>query len=84
MSRREKTPRRPLDFYPTPPDVTHALALWLEQRFDGAHLDEAWLDPAAGDGDLIEAMRDHHGETHWTALELDHRQVSGRIQSGSV
>jgi len=64
------TPRRPLDFYPTPANVTVALHLWCAPRelFRGA-----CLDPAAGDGAIIRASREMPGlgEAHWSAIEIN-------------
>ncbi len=50
------TERRPLDFYPTPPPVSVVVRRWLECRQDIQDL--PWLDPAAGEGDLIRVVRD--------------------------
>lgn len=64
------TPRRPLDFYPTPANVTTALHKWCAPRglFRGA-----CLDPCAGDGAIIRASREMPGlgEAHWSAIEIN-------------
>lgn len=60
---RAKTPRRPLDFYPTPASATHALLSLLEGLWDGATA----FDPAAGEGDLLGAL----GATQTAGIELD-------------
>lgn len=45
-----KSKRRELDFYPTPPDVTHAL-----MRFLNLHQHTIW-EPACGDGAMAEVL----------------------------
>lgn len=47
--------RRPMDYYPTPPDTVAALHGWLRRA---GWLGEAsgWLDPAAGFGALLEGI----------------------------
>ena len=62
--------RRPLDFYPTPHNVTLALLSWAEPMLTG---ESSYLDPAAGDGDIIKAARslDWCAEAHWSAIEID-------------
>lgn len=49
MNRSGKSARRPLDFYPTPPPVTHALIDTTDGVVDYTRV----LDPAAGDGALL-------------------------------
>jgi hypothetical protein len=68
------TERRALDFYPTPASATVALREWLLE----AKLVSGWsvppmLDPAAGDGAIIRAMREGFrlGEAFWHAIEID-------------
>ena len=70
--------RRHLDFYPTPPDAARALiehmraaCPWMlgegiPESEEGRH---RWLDPAAGCGALLRAIKPHVGET--VALEMD-------------
>ena len=48
--------RRELDFYPTPPDVTHALMEYLDMR-PGV----VW-EPACGDGAMAEVIKDYGQE----------------------
>ena len=70
--------RRPLDFYPTPPDATRAVVDFI--RAERAHLlgaavpkwNEArrtWLDPAAGCGALLREIAPYVPRT--VALEMD-------------
>ena len=47
--------RRPLDFYPTPPDVVKAVERWLDGRL--FPIGGPWLDPAAGAGALLAGVR---------------------------
>ena len=47
--------RRPLDFYPTPPDVVKAVQRWLDHQI--WCIGGPWLDPAAGAGALLSAVR---------------------------
>lgn len=63
-----KTPRWSSDYYPTPRAVGVAIGRWLLARGDSF---DAFLDPAAGSGHLIEGMRDVFGESHWHAIEID-------------
>lgn len=66
-----KTERDPLDFYPTPLEVTGILRDWLAVH-PGAPLPNAeFLDPAAGEGHIVNAMRDVWGESFWHAIEID-------------
>lgn len=66
------TPRRPLDFYPTPRPVTWALARWLNTQPGAPGPRDSFLDPAAGTGELIEGMRDGAwGEAHYRAIDID-------------
>lgn len=63
-----KEPRAEHDFYPTPPDVTHALREWLLAHA-GIAAEQEWLDPAAGNGDLIREMAPIGAS--WSAIEID-------------
>ena len=47
--------RRPLDFYPTPPDVVKAVERWLDAQI--WPIGGAWLDPAAGAGALLAGVK---------------------------
>ncbi|GAB7057373.1 hypothetical protein JCM16163A_41220 [Paenibacillus sp. YK5] len=51
-----KNKRRELDYYPTPPEVTHALMQFL--KAEGV-LDGVWLiwEPACGDGAMSEVLK---------------------------
>ncbi len=62
-----KSQRSPLDFYPTPSNVTHVAMRWLLN----AGMRGPMLDPAAGEGDLISAARDLQPEEHWSAIEIN-------------
>lgn len=68
---RLRTGRRPLDFYPTPHAVTSVLREWLASHPRGPSSADQFLDPSAGDGDIIAAMRDSFGESFWHALEIN-------------
>lgn len=49
---KRKTPKRAIDFFPTPPFATHALCRQLQQL--GERLDnKTVLEPAAGAGDMV-------------------------------
>ena len=48
--------RRELDYYPTPPDVTHAL-----MRFLHLHPCRVW-EPACGDGAMAEVLKQYGHE----------------------
>ena len=49
-----KTSRRPMDFYPTPPEVTHALMRYLElPRLTRV------LEPASGDGAMAKVIAEY-------------------------
>lgn len=65
-----RTPREAMDFYPTPRDAVAVLANWLADRADGPEIDGSFVDPAAGTGSIVEAMRDRFGESHWTGIEI--------------
>lgn len=56
--------RSPADFYATPPWVTHRL-------LDGVLLPGGrWLEPCAGDGELIRAINEKRLDIAWSANEL--------------
>lgn len=67
-----KSPRRAWDWYPTPPAVTRVVRDWLALRLAGER-ELLCLDPAAGDGTLIAAMRGARpfSEAHWSAIEIN-------------
>lgn len=74
VARSGKTPRDRLDFYPTPAEVAQALHEWLCSEAPGLNSESPFLDPAAGDGALIEGMRSGElSECHWSAIEVDPR-----------
>jgi len=66
-----RTVRDPLDFYPTPTNVTEVFRGWLASHIDAPSEASTFLDPAAGDGHLIRAMRGVWGASRWTAIEID-------------
>ena len=66
-----RTVRDPLDFYPTPTNVTEVFRGWLASHSDAPSEASTFLDPAAGDGHLIRAMRGVWGASRWTAIEID-------------
>ncbi len=65
------TPRRPLDYYPTPANVTAVLRDWLRDQRGAPLATDRFLDPAAGDGMIVDAMRDVWGESFWHAIEIN-------------
>lgn len=66
-----KTIRDPLDFYPTPTNVTWALHLFLETRPDAPGAFDHFLDPAAGMGAIVTAMRlGYWREAFWHCIEI--------------
>lgn len=69
MAKPRSTPRRALDFYPTPAPVARVLYDFLKAQ--GLESSAAFLDPAAGNGALIHAGRDVWPEAHWSAIEID-------------
>ena len=72
--------RRPLDFYPTPPDVVKAVERWLDSQIYnvGGH----WLDPAAGAGALLDAVRRFASTLSAYELDQGRRDVlAGRCDS---
>ena len=67
-----RTARSPLDFYPTPSEVTAVLRDWLANHPGRPGLEDQFLDPAAGEGHIIRAMRSVvWGESFWHAIELE-------------
>lgn len=66
-----KTPRDPLDFYPTPLEVTGTFRDWLSLQPGAPGLEDSFLDPAGGEGHIVKAMRDVWGEAFWHAIEID-------------
>lgn len=75
MTAREPTERDPLDFYPTPFDVLAALAAWIHMRPGCPGPSANMLDPAAGEGAIVSAMRGlGWGEAHWSAIEIHPRR----------
>ena len=59
--------RRPLDFYPTPPDVVRAVERWLDRSIHP--VGGTWIDPAAGAGALLSGVR--RFASRLVAYELD-------------
>jgi len=55
--------RRKLDFYPTPPDVTHALMLFMDNWRNMT----IW-EPAAGDGAMANVLRQYDNEVFETDI----------------
>lgn len=53
-----KENRRPLDFYPTPPEVTEALFDFMDRRYMLTPQSVIW-EPAAGDGNISEVFKRH-------------------------
>ena len=58
------TARRALDFYPTPPEVTHALMRFLNLK--DIHL--AW-EPACGDGSMSDVIKEYVPEVYSSDIE---------------
>lgn len=67
----DKSKRRELDFYPTPPEVTRALMRFFEERGTKAGIDEnspslsdGWsiLEPACGNGAMSEVLMRYSGD----------------------
>lgn len=56
------------DFYPTPPEATHALVDFLEEKDLATPGVERVWEPAAGDGHLAEVLRDRGYETAVTDI----------------
>lgn len=70
-----KTERATLDFYPTPAPAVAVLRDWLAAQPHAPGDTDAFLDPAAGDGHIVHAMRDVWGESFWHALEIDGARI---------
>lgn len=60
--------RRESDFYPTPPEVTHALCDWLEFGIGTSRV--AW-EPACGDGAMAEVLK----ARGWSVAASDIRET---------
>ena len=65
-----KTPRDPLDFYPTPPEVTGVLRDWLYLQFWSPPPEAHFLDPASGEGHIACAMREKWPEVEVGDIEV--------------
>lgn len=67
-----RTVRDAFDFYPTPHNVGRVLREWWASEGVTFGERDQFLDPAAGEGDLVRAMRDSDdiGPTFWHAFEL--------------
>lgn len=67
-----KTRRHPLDFYPTPEPAVAVCRDWLLATDPGIRDRPVFLDPAAGAGAIIRAMREGAGlgESFWHAIEM--------------
>ncbi len=76
--------RHPHDFYPTPSLCSRPLVEWLAAN-TSLDASDPWLDPAAGDGDLIATFRERWPGGFWYGIEIDrsHRRsleaVANRI-----
>lgn len=71
-----KTPRDPLDFYPTPLSVTGVLRDWLAAHPGAPPAGASFLDPAAGEGAIVRSMREVWGGSFWHAIEIDPTRAS--------
>ena len=69
-----KNKRRELDFYPTPPDVTHALMQFLLRK---KLIGQSVWEPACGDGAMSDVLKQYYS----TIISSDIRD-SGYGQSG--
>lgn len=70
----DKTPRRPLDFYPTPEEVVFVFRDWLTcQGDDTPYVEDAFLDPTAGAGAIIDAMCEVWAV--WIAMDIDESRL---------
>jgi hypothetical protein len=65
----EFAPDRELSFWRTPADVAHGLVYSLMEPWHGLGDGVRVLEPSAGEGDLVHAIRHHLPEAHITAVE---------------
>lgn len=65
----EFTPDPALSFWPTPDGVADDLVYWLLEPWHGLGDGVRVLEPSAGDGHLIRAIRQHLPQSHVTAVE---------------
>uniref|UniRef100_UPI003F490CBA hypothetical protein n=1 Tax=Nonomuraea sp. CA-251285 TaxID=3240002 RepID=UPI003F490CBA len=65
----ELTSDRALSFWPTPADVADDLVYWLMEPWHGLGDGVRALEPSAGEGHLVHAIRHHLPEAHITAVE---------------
>lgn len=76
------------DYYPTPPDVVEALRVALYASFEGCialTAGDAWLDPAAGAGTLLEWLGIDHELRHAIELRPEaEAEIEGRTPRGHV
>jgi hypothetical protein len=63
------TPDPALSFWPTPPDIADDLVYWLLQPWHCTGEGVRVLEPSAGDGHLVRAIRDHLPDAHIAAVE---------------
>lgn len=73
--------RKPMDFYPTPPEVTHALIDHLERHaLIGSR--SVVLEPACGDGDMAEVIT---GRGYYCrATDIRHTEYADRHEGGGL
>lgn len=72
----DQSKRRELDFYPTPPEVTHALMQFIDEKGISAGTDdnapylEDWnvWEPACGDGAMSKVLTQYVGHTYSTDI----------------
>lgn len=77
--------RRELDYYPTPPDAVLALGRWIDGHMTIRDRRARWIDPAAGEGVIIEGLRYEHAVTGpWHAIDVDGRHQESLEQLEQV
>lgn len=76
--------RRPDGYYPTDPYVTEAARAWLERTMPTT-LGDTWIDPAAGDGLLLEGLGVPLARRYAIELEGRHRdELTRRVPAPHV
>jgi hypothetical protein len=63
--------RDPLDYYPTPLEVTAVMRDWLMARPNAPRPGDHFLDPSIGEGHIVLSVRERFPASTWHGIEID-------------